>query len=173
MWLKLLNNSLAGRPAGPLLMTLATIDNASGVDARTVVCREISPEGTLWFTSDSRSRKNAQIAIDARASAVLWVSHRRHQFRFQGSVESESKHRDRFWNELPDTTKASFFWPRPGSSHISGTFDAPAELAQMPETFSVLRLAPIIVELLELEPSPHRRRRWQAATSWRVEELNP
>jgi hypothetical protein len=175
IWLELLNASLAGRPEGPLLMTLATVDDLAVVDARTVVCREIAQDGSLWFTSDSRSAKNAQLAKNPIAAAVIWLAHCRRQFRFQGSVDvvEEPTDRRRFWLQLPDATKTSFFWPPPGTARAPIDVEVPALPAEPPQTFSVLRMKPVLVDLLELEFTPHRRRRWQAAQMWRAEELNP
>jgi pyridoxamine 5'-phosphate oxidase len=43
----------------------------------------------------------------------------------------------------------------------------------VPPSFLLLRLEIARVELLELGPHPHRRRRWRAADGWREERLNP
>jgi len=174
-WLSILNKSAAAREGGPLLMTLATIDDERGVDARTVVCRDVGPDGAIWFTSDSRSNKNAQLAVNANAAGVIWLPLCRRQFRFRGSVETvaSSDQRSRIWSPLTDATKASFFWPTPGAERTSGQFDGAGDLTSPPDAFSVLKLSPIEVELLELESTPHRRRRWQSSHAWQTEELNP
>jgi hypothetical protein len=175
MWQSLLNESIATRPQGPLLATLATVDDVAGVDARIVVCREIAPDGSLWFTSDSRSAKNAQLSKSSNAAAVMWLAHCRRQFRFHGVVDIAVANADclRIWEQLLDSTKATFFWPAPGEVRTSGQFETIADLSVVPEAFSVLKLTPHVVELLELEPFPHRRRRWQSSQAWRTEELNP
>jgi hypothetical protein len=174
-WLQIFADSVQARPDRPLLMTLATVDQTAGVDARMVVCREVDRNGSVWFTSDSRSAKNEQLQRNPNAAAVIWLVHCRRQFRFRGLVETVESDADRvkIWRQLSDATKAGFFWPAPGALRGSGAFDNPNDLSDPPATFTVLRLRPIVVELLELDPAPHRRRRWQAANAWQLEELNP
>ena len=174
-WVSRFKEALIGRDAGPLLMTLATIDAAFGVDARTIVVRDVDLNGAVWFTSDARSRKNAQLAADPRAAAVIWLPHRREQYRFRGVIEKieSADERRRIWNNLANATKASFFWPTPGDKRTSRAFEEPPANPEPPASFSVLKLLPTSVDILELNMSPHQRWLWMRSTGWVCEEINP
>ena len=81
----------------------------------------------------------------------------------------------RHWQALTPEGRALWGWPAPGMP-----FDAAApfpvalpEDAPQPPAFLLLRIALEQVELLELGAQPHRRRRWQAASDWGEERLNP
>lgn len=80
------------------------------------------------------------------------------------------------WAELPDATRAMFFWPMPGSprtrnaSMFSEQIDANTPA---PQNFEVLVIRAIQAERLKLTEHPHERTRWRATTRWSAEALNP
>jgi pyridoxamine 5'-phosphate oxidase len=76
---------------------------------------------------------------------------------------------------LSDSTRATFFWPHPGQPLNPDELfpDAIGPAAGPPATFEVLIIRPDQVEHLDLNPHPHRRRRWRRQTNWELENLNP
>jgi hypothetical protein len=141
-----------------------------------VICRRIGEDGSLWFTSDSRSAKMSEIAAHRRAAVVCWLPDSREQYRFCGPVElvNDESLRQQFWDALTPETRAMFFWPEPGAPRSANSAFAPtANAPGPPGTFSLLSLRPVSVEHLMLSNYPHRRRRWTLATSWQREKLNP
>lgn len=162
----------------PWVVTLATIDADGSPDARSVICRRVDDEGTLWVASDARSRKNAQLRERQGAAMVFWLPTLRVQIRVRGGCDvlpSADPQAVPLWHDLTDASRALFLWPAPGEPRKQEDVfpqGAPAT-APVPPTFEVIRLWPRLVERLDLAVRPHRRRRWRADEGWREVELNP
>ena len=179
-WLQLLNESLAAEnPDRPAVMTLATLSRNGSPRARSVICRAIDDDGTIWITSDARSRKNGQIKTDRRIEAVFWLPTRRLQFRIRGEarlVSAPHRRAVELWKSLSDSTRAMFTWPVPGESCTEPDDAFPATLssdAPPPESFWAIAIHPRLVDALDLHDHPHRRRRWRRKYEWRAERINP
>jgi pyridoxamine 5'-phosphate oxidase len=166
----------------PRVCMLATVDKGGLPRARSVVCRRVGPDGTVWVASDARSEKNEHVKAHPQAEVVFWLPSLREQFRVQGSVKvigesSRDPARAELWRELSDEARALFFWPTPGAKRV----DAPESFTQAvdadkppPAAFEVLVVRPRRVEHLQLAPHPHRRRRWMLAGNWNAGiEVNP
>src|SRR2546430_4152287 len=117
-WLNLLRESLRSDSAdGPAVMTLATLSRNGSPRARCVVCRAIDDDGSIWFVSDSRSKKNQQIKLDRRIEAVFWFPNLKRQFRIRGEARVIGATEPRaieLWRDLSDSIRAMFAWPTPG-----------------------------------------------------------
>ncbi len=181
-WLVELNAALgAVQRAGPLIATLATVDEAGRPRARSVVCRRIDDDGSAWIASDARSDKNEQVREDRWAELVVWLPQPRQQFRLAGEVyvlgpDDPSGRRRALWDGLTDASRSLFVWPPPGAKREANPAAFPEGVAatvEPPESFEILILRPSLVEQLDLQPHPHRRRRWRATRAWEAEELNP
>jgi hypothetical protein len=110
---------------------------------------------------------------------------RREQFRIRGRMEvirennktADAKMRPRLWRSLSDATRATFFWPAPGTTLVTDPAAFPTAIGvdePVPATFEVLALdRPMQVEYLNLNPHPHDRRRWREENGWQEERLNP
>src|SRR4051812_12252625 len=85
-WVKNLREAIGRYGDRPTLMTLATLSRNGSPRARSVICRGIDEDGTIWLVSDSRSKKNGQIAMDRRVEIVAWLSVSRLQFRLRGEA---------------------------------------------------------------------------------------
>ena len=84
--------------------------------------------------------------------------------------------RSEMWRELSDATRATFLWPAPGTPRTDETAVFPREVpasVDVPQCFEVLVLSPDQVEILDLKPHPHERRRWVATDGWNAHRLNP
>jgi pyridoxamine 5'-phosphate oxidase len=166
----------------PRVCTLATVDKAGLPRARSVVCRRVAPDGSIWIASDARSEKNEQLKANPQAEVVFWLPARKEQFRVQGSVKVLSEPgrdpaRATLWGEMSDAARALFFWPTPGAKKLDVPESFPKSVdaeTPPPANFEVLVLRPRRVEHLQLKPHPHRRRRWMLAGNWQAaSEVNP
>jgi pyridoxamine 5'-phosphate oxidase len=179
-WLQLLTEALAVEtPDRPMVMTLATLSRNGSPRARSVICRAIDDDGTIWITSDSRSRKNGQIKTDRRVEAVFWLPTRRLQFRIRGEarlIPATHPRAMKLWTSLSDSTRAMFTWPAPGESR-GDSDDAFATIlsvdALAPDSFQAIAIHARLVESLDLNEHPQRRQRWRRKNGWRAETLNP
>jgi pyridoxamine 5'-phosphate oxidase len=161
-----------------IVATLATVDVNGNPRARTVFVRSMDPvANTIWTTTDARSAKVAQLQARPMAELCFWTPHERQQFRILGRIEiaSEGALRDEIWQQMSGAARALFFWPAPGEPCKAGDeFIATVSAATpVPANFLLLALRPIEVESLELNDTPHRRRRWREANGWKVERINP
>jgi len=147
---------------------------------RTLVFRGWAGPASLDLLTDSRSAKADQLAAKAGVELCWLLPRARCQFRLRGHrlelpAELEQRERLRHWRQLTPAGRSVWVWPPPGTPLQAGAA-FPAEVAEetaVPDAFLMLRLAIAQVELLELGPHPHRRRRWRAAEDWREELLNP
>ena len=147
---------------GPRVCALATAD----ARVRMVVLRDVGEDGSLAFTSDERSRKNATIRSTAEGEACFWASAIRTQWRLAGSlsVETEGERWRRVWDGMSPTAKALFVWPASG--------EPVADAAAFPKTYDgepngnygLIVLRPVQVDRLDLRPHPHRRTVWHGGT---------
>jgi len=163
--------------AKPWIATLATVDAVSRPRARSVVCRKLEQDGSLWVTSDLRSDKNDQLSKRPFGERVFWLRNRFEQFRVAGCIEIEKSSDERravVWQSLSDASRAMFLWPAPGTP-FTESMALPVSLppeAPIPEEFTLLILRPDRVEHLDLKPHPHHRRRWDRETAWVPQRLH-
>ncbi len=182
-WVEELTAALAGEYGGaPHICTLATVDKSGNPRARSVVCRKLNADGSLWMVSDARSEKNEQLRLSPQAEACFWLPTRREQFRVGGSIKiwgasPSEPQRIEMWKSLSDASRALFLWPSPGAKRLDPpeTFPKAVEASTPPPAcFEVLILRPRRVEHLQLDSHPHRRRRWMLAGNWSAAgEVNP
>jgi pyridoxamine 5'-phosphate oxidase len=148
----------------PRIVTLATIAR-DRPDARSIVVRKLNADGSMLFTSDYRSGKNAQLRANPRATLVIWLAPTQRQYRVHGHVEVLNETdpvRAEFWEKSSDESRTMFFWPEPGLDFDpSAELPAPVNAAYpMPASFAVMRFCPEQADTLDLKPNPHRRERW-------------
>src|SRR4051794_40770616 len=153
-WLNLLRESLASEAADrPAVIVLATLSRNGSPRARCVVCRAIDDDGSIWFVSDSRSKKNQQIKLDRRVEAVFWLANLRRQFRIRGEarvVGSSEPRAIELWKNLTDATRAMFAWPAPGETRQNTDESFLTSLsadASPPQTFEAIAIHPSLVEV--------------------------
>lgn len=180
-WLEAFRSAAVREAAGrPIVLALATVDEAGDPQVRSVVCRRVDDQGAIWITSDARSAKHRQIANHGRAAAVAWFPAPREQFRFSGPVQmldasSGSPGRTILWQSLSPETRATFLWPAPGAPRTApdDAFARTNDDAAPPASFEGLILRPDLAEHLVLSTHPHRRLRWTFNRQWNVQEINP
>lgn len=166
----------------PCVATLATVDKSGAPRARTVVCRRVGAEGSLYVASDARSEKNEQLRGSPQAEVVFWLPGLREQFRVLGSARivgltPDDPARAELWREMSDSARALFFWPSPGAKRVDPPEAFPQAVpasADVPANFEVIVVRPRRVEHLNLNVHPHERRRWMLAGKWSAgADLNP
>ncbi len=165
----------------PRVGVIATVDRHGAPHARSVVCRRIEDDGSLWIASDARSGKNMHVRHESRAELAFWLPGLRQQYRVAGVVSvlcatDDDPRRPELWRELSDSARALFAWPPTGRPREEPP-DAfpravPAEV-EPPDEFEVLVIDPERVDHLDLNGHPHRRRRWYGDGEWVEEEINP
>ena len=155
---------------------LATVE-AGAPRCRTVVVRGVDAErGAVWFVTDGRSAKAAQLVADPRAEICWYFAGLREQYRLRGAIEPlEPAARQEAWEGLSPASRAVFFAPPPGTPRGEGDrFAETSEAPEPPACFRALRLVVARAELLELRPSPHERRAWvREGEGWVSARLRP
>jgi pyridoxamine 5'-phosphate oxidase len=164
--------------ARPIVATMATANRDGQPHARIVIVRLFDPgEGILWIATDRRSEKINELAACPVAELVFWAPQERHQFRVRGrvSIVTAGVEREEIWAGMKARSRAMFLWPPPGEPRCADG-DFAKELdgeGPIPDTFVALSLKATEVDSLELNETPHRRRRWRASENWQVEAINP
>lgn len=80
----------AGAPGNALYTGVLATVSGDGPTARTVVLRHASaPDRALWFHTDRRSAKVAELSRDPRISWVFWDPETRIQLRCRGRAREE------------------------------------------------------------------------------------
>lgn len=169
-----------GRSPTARWLQLASVAADGTPRVRTLVFRGWASPAALDLLTDGRSDKASELAARP-AVEICWLLPRaRCQFRLRGLLqclppaEADSE-RERHWRSLSPGARAVWGWPPPGRPRQPEAL-FPAELPDgtlLPAHFQLLRITVDQVELLELGPQPHRRRRWRQVTGWREEPLNP
>jgi pyridoxamine 5'-phosphate oxidase len=180
-WLQPLRAAIAQDfPDQPCPVAFATTHADGTPRVRMLICRRLEDDGTTLYVSDQRSEKNQHLKKLNAAEVVFWFPKTREQFRINGLVEvidadQTNPLRDQIWRDLSDATRATFFWPTPGAPREpTEKFERAASAdVPIPTQLSILRLQPIHVERLRLDPFPHDRRRWTSAENWKETPLNP
>jgi pyridoxamine 5'-phosphate oxidase len=182
-WLNILTSALADEYADrPRVMTLATVAPDGSPRARSVVCRRIDDaDGSMWIASDARSEKNAQVRANPNVECVFWLARLRRQYRLRGVATVITPTYDatarEVWRGMSPESRALFLWPPPGEPRVGtapvDAFPRVNPSDDLPPTFEVIMVKPAVVEELDLNPHPHRRRRWTVESNWAVQELNP
>jgi pyridoxamine 5'-phosphate oxidase len=178
-WLNLLRATIKAEGADrPVVMTLATLSRNGSPRARGVICRGIDDDGSIWFVSDARSKKNQQIKLDRRVEAVFWLPSLKRQVRIRGEarvIGAADNRAQQLWKDLPDSTRAFFTWPAPGEPRCDtdNFADALPADAPAPSFFEAIAIHPTLVEVLDLTEHPHLRKRFRRKKGWTAEEINP
>lgn len=179
-------NTAADDQEHPLrLFTVATVDERLKADARLLVLRGASrDDACLWFHTDVRSRKTAQVRTHSSACAVAYDWRDGIQLRVRGtvSVHCTDELADWHWEQTDVAVRYAYAISQtPGqalSPHDPRTeahrrrLHAGDDLAGR-ENFAVLEIAVESIDWLQLDPVGDRRAILYAANDWRAEPLVP
>ena len=139
---------------------------------RTVVFRGWLETHSMLIYTDRRSEKINDINNNKNVELLWLFPKSKSQYRFRGEAY-EIKENIKFWDNLSENSKATWFWPNPGGDlSKKSAYIAPNQL-ERPETFTVLEIRMNYVELLKLERPIHKRCSWSKNKGWNRVELNP
>lgn len=169
-----------GRSPSARWLQLASVAADGTPRVRTLVFRGWAGAASLDLLTDARSGKSAELARQPALELCWLLPKARCQFRLRGRrlrlpQELDERERRRHWQQLTPGGRSVWGWPPPGEP-LDRSAAFPSELDEhqpLPEAFELLRIELSLVELLELGPHPHQRRRWCAAGGWREQALNP
>ena len=166
------SNNKEGKSISKQWMQIATTSKENLPRLRTVVFRGWSNAHSLLIYTDRRSEKINDIDYNNNVE-ILWLFLKsKSQYRLKGEAY-EIKENIKYWNNLSENSKASWFWPKPGEKlSLKKAYDKPKRTYK-PETFTVLEVKINYVELLKLERPIHKRCCWSKDKSWKRIELNP
>ncbi|MEO0326949.1 MAG: pyridoxamine 5'-phosphate oxidase family protein, partial [Myxococcota bacterium] len=122
---------------------LATVDASGAPRCRTVVVRGLveAPRG-VWFVTDGRSGKAAELDREPRVELCWYFAGLREQYRLRGTVEVlDAAGRGDAWTRLSPASRATFLWPPPGTPRTDDHLFAPETRGNSPvPSFQALRL---------------------------------
>ena len=166
------SNNKEGKSFSKRWIQIATTSKDNLPRLRTVVFRGWSEVNSMLIYTDRRSEKINDININNNVE-ILWLFPKsKTQYRLKGEAY-EIKENIRFWDNLSENSKTTWFWPNPGGKLSQrSAYDTPSILDR-PESFTVLEVKMNYVELLKLERPIHKRCCWSKKKSWKRIELNP
>ncbi len=145
-------------------LTLATYSE-DGPHARYVVLRAIDDDMGCYFFSDNRASKVEQIAQDGKVALLFYNSEEKIQVRISGIAKqvTDSKLIASFWQNINgDGRKAYTSQKAPGeeieSPEMGHTWHDPLEQ----EYFSVIKVAPQFMDVLQLDGMRHIRAQFKS-----------
>ncbi|KAA0021279.1 pyridoxamine 5'-phosphate oxidase [Antrihabitans cavernicola] len=181
-----LRDAVDGGVAEPNAMVLATVDAAGHPASRVVLCKDIGPDGIVFY-SNYGSDKAAQLTANPHASATFGWPLIARQITLRGEVERVSSERtQRYWQSRPRGSQLGA-WASQQSRPIGTRADLERALADVtarfgdageipvPPQWGGFLLRPATVEFWQgKENRLHNRVRTTATDSgWRTERLQP
>lgn len=185
MWIEELERLLeASDESADRYLQLATVDKNGNPQNRTLVFRGFDKtQSSLLMSTDLRSPKVKEVEENPRASICWYVSSARIQFRLECEVvvlrNSEDEIRQKQWESHSKNARRLFFEPEPGSMSekrsVAEISKDQLESEHPPETFGVLKCVPDVVDVLDLNSTPHKRERWTRSSDgeWNSVLVNP
>jgi pyridoxine/pyridoxamine 5'-phosphate oxidase len=167
------------------LLTLATMGEHGSPDARILVLRGADPQlHCLWFYTDARSAKAAQLEKCPQACAVGYDPRDAVQLRIRGNVKlhRDSELAERHWEQTDFHVRHAYAVPSKPGEPLSPTDPlmrlhrdqlAAGDLAPARRNFAVIELVIGEIEWLQLSDVGDRRAVMRAADGWKITALAP
>ncbi|WP_269616983.1 pyridoxamine 5'-phosphate oxidase family protein [Prochlorococcus marinus] len=177
-WLSQLSSALTkeSKLISSRWIQLATIGIDNTPRVRTVVFRGWTDSFEMEIYTDKRSQKYYELNVNNNVE-ICWVFlNSKCQFRFRGtSIIDLGKDNLRHWNQLSDTSKSMWGWPKPGDHYIHDneietSFKGEEKLSH---NFSLLKIEIKQVDQLIIRKPIHIRRKWVKEEEWIEERINP
>ncbi len=159
-----------GEPRHPFrLGQFATVVPDRGVDVRTVVLRRVDRDlRQLWFYSDRRSDKIAEIAADPRVSWMFYDPMMRVQLRWSGRAQAilDGEIIEECWTGLNGTQREEFMHAASPGTILAGGVEGPTVSANRRSVeeasawFCVIEVTVSRLDWLKLDVSGHLRARF-------------
>ena len=133
------SNNKEGKSVSKRWIQIATTSKDNLPRLRTVVFRGWSEVNSMLIYTDRRSEKINDININNNVE-ILWLFPKsKTQYRLKGETY-EIKENIRFWDNLSENSKTTWFWPNPGDKLSQrSAYDTPKTLKR-PFTFTVLEV---------------------------------
>ncbi len=176
----------ADDPSHPMrLLTLATIDEQGRPDARILVLRGANSQlRCLWFHTDARSAKAAQLDRCPHACAIGYDPRDGVQLRIRGNVKlhRDSELAERHWEQMEFHVRHLYADPfKPGEAlmrpdprmRLHRDQLAADNLAEGRRNFAVIELIIDEIEWLQVSNIGDQRAVMRAADGWQVTALAP
>lgn len=158
----------------PPICVLATADAAGNPSARCMMIRTIDESGSILFISDRRTAKDEHLRHRPECEIVLWLPASRTQIRIRGRAgivdgEVDAWMAESWWTRMSDESRGNFrgMTDHPVKPSADDEKAAHSE-SVMPGTFEMIVVHPETVELLDLRPTPHVKKRWDLHATPRV-----
>ncbi len=167
------SQSKEGKLSSNRWIQLANVSNNKYPRVRTVVFRGWLEASTMLIYTDKRSEKFVDFETNNNVE-VLWLFFKtKSQYRFKGEIY-ELEDNDKYWNNLFERSKVSWFWPTPGSKiDKKNNISSFNNILAKPKNFSVLRININEVDILKLENPVHKRWIWKNNNDWDYIEVYP
>lgn len=170
----------------PQAMTLATATKEGIPSARTVLLREYSPSGFVFYTN-YESRKGQELAENPRAALTFYWAPLHRQVRIDGAVSRVStEESSRYFQSRPKGSQLGA-WASKQSRVLNDRAELEADFREVEAKFRAkavpcppywggFRLLPKVIEFWQGRPSRlHDRFRYtlQEDNNWLIERLSP
>ncbi len=190
-WQSLLHNSLESTRDEPesRFFQLATIDSKGMSQNRTVVCRDVfnqhdnrAQQDTVWFISDTRSAKFAELSYQPNAAVCWYFTTTREQYRLNVTAVIRTPKSDRslcehYWQLLSASAREQFLWGQPASPRAQPQQPLQSNVAdtnEVPAHFCVVALQINEVDYLNLKGNPQQRQHFvKRNEQWHCADLIP
>lgn len=149
--------------------------NGDLINQRYVVLRDLDDELNLYVFSDNRTQKVNDLIKNSNCSALFYHQEERVQVRMNGKAEFlNSVDKEPYWNTIHgEAIKAYSSVKSPGTS-IQDWGDAYEWDESIGfENFSVIRINPQKIEMLQLNKLEHLRIRFSRSDDWKGQKLVP
>ncbi|MDC8831261.1 pyridoxamine 5'-phosphate oxidase family protein [Alteromonas gilva] len=184
-WHSLLDSSLRKTRDEPQsrYFQLATVDAKGRAQNRTVVCRTFAPQqDTIWFISDIRSAKFAELTVQPNAAVCWYFTTTREQYRLNVTAtihtpETGNALCAEYWQSLSRAGRQQFLWGQPAAPRTHP--EQPLQVDEsdpdaMPAHFCVVALQVTEVDYLNLKGNPQQRQRFvRQGSRWLCKDLIP
>jgi pyridoxamine 5'-phosphate oxidase len=177
--------ALDAKVSQPHAMTLATADATGAPSARTLLLKDITPQG-LWFATLQSSPKGRDLAENPRAALLLYWREQGRQVRVVGAVEAGSRAlaREDFLARHPNARASAIAGaqsePIPGEEEYAAAIREARERIEVepgfvPESWQAYVVRPTEVEFWQAEMNRDQLRlRYRlGGTGWARELLWP
>lgn len=170
----------AAAAGGANRMQVATVSPEGLPSIRSVWLRGLSDDGTVWFFTDARSEKVAELTSGGQAALHTWWDATREQFRLTGHAVVHGAHaegpfaalREELWAKLPEAERRDFLGSPPGRALGPPPLSVTPPSAAPPE-FAVVAVDVALVDWLRLGPPRRRVLFRRLGSDWIEEEVGP
>lgn len=137
-----IDTATAAEVAEPNAMVLATVDELGIPDARTVLCKDVGPDGVVFYTNYD-SRKGVQLAAAPFAAVTFTWAVMARQVRLRGPVSRiDAATTLEYWSGRPRGSQLGA-WASRQSRPIDSRADLERSLAAVTEQFADVADIPV------------------------------